>query len=84
MEKAIKKLIILCKIGNQEAKIETIVMESDIPWILGRNTMSKLGIVIDVQHGEVRMNGKIIACGSDYNDHLKKKLRKRKKELTKE
>ena len=30
------------------------------------------------------MNGKIIVCGSDYNDHLKIKLRKRKKKLTRE
>ena len=39
-------------------------------------------MVIHVWHGEVRMDEKMIVCGSDYNDHLKIKLRKRKKKLT--
>ena len=42
--------------GNQEVKIETVIVEGDIPWILGRNTMRNLGMVIDVQQGVLTIN----------------------------
>ena len=37
--------------GKQEVKINTIIVKGVIPWILGRNTMKNLGMVIDVQLG---------------------------------
>ena len=43
--------MIPCQMGYQEVKIETIIVEGDISWILGRNTMKNLGMVIDVQLG---------------------------------
>ena len=51
------------------------MVEGDIPWILGRNTMKDLGMVIDIKRGEVRLKGERVECRSRNNDHVKIKLR---------
>ena len=43
-----------------------------------RNTMKKLGMIIDILCGEVRLNEKIVKCGAGNNEHMRIKLRKKK------
>ena len=52
--------------------------EGETPWIVRRNTIRKLGMIIDVFQGEVRFNGKIVKCGTGSNEHMRIKLRKKK------
>ena len=82
--KAIKILKIPCRIKDVEVEIETTVVEGDIPWILGRNSISDLEIIIDIRKNEVRMKGERISCNMIGDGHMRMKLRRRKKELSKE
>ena len=49
-------------------------MEGEILSILGRYRREKLGMIIDVLCGEVRLTGKIINCGLHHNEHMKVKV----------
>ena len=52
------KYIIPTKIGGEEKSIELDVISSDIPLLLSKSEMKKLGIVLDMKNDKASMNGK--------------------------
>ena len=49
----LKSLEIPCKIGEHEFYIETVVIDGDVPWLIGRKTMERMERDIKLGKGEI-------------------------------
>ena len=55
--KALKEVRIPCSIDGFEFNIITVVVEGEIPWLIGRETMAKMKIDLDVARSIVTYGG---------------------------
>lgn len=72
------------KLGNIEVLLQTVVVEGDIPWLIGTEVLKKIEAIIDFGKMEMKGNqllkGESIKVTKDKKGHLRIKLRERKKE----
>lgn len=71
-----KKIRIPCKLGKTLFSIETYVINGNIPWLVGKETLEKMGAVIDLENMEIwlrDMNQRTkVRC--DQGGHLRVQL----------
>src|SRR5215469_9827209 len=76
-----KTVQIPIKIGNLTTKMKIRIVKGEIPWLLGRETMEQLGLVLDLNEEEIffkTIKGSRIKCYTDKNGHLRVPLFNRK------
>jgi hypothetical protein len=75
-------ILIPCKIGRNECFIETYVVEGNIPWLVGKESLRRMGAVLDMEKMQlwIRKYNKYMKIRNDKNGHLKVKLCERKRE----
>ena len=65
--KAVKSILIPCKVGKIEFDIRTVVVTGEVPWLLGRRTLEQMraklivdkNIIIGGDYGEIYLKGQI-------------------------
>lgn len=72
-----------CAIGEKKFFIETFVVEGKIPWLIGKDTLGRMGAVIDLGRMEmwVKKFKKGLKIRCDENGHLKLKLCEMKRQV---
>ena len=78
---SIKVVNIPCILGNQKVKLRTEIIKGDIPWLIGRETMEKMGLIIDITKREIclrNVNNIRIKCQLDSKNHIRIPLIKEK------
>lgn len=75
------KYVIPTKIGGEEKSIEMDVISSDIPLLLSKSEMKKLGIVLDMKNDKASMNGKPLILTTTSAGHYVIDLLDNKEEL---
>jgi len=76
--KAVKSILIPCKVGKLEFDIRTVVVTGEVPWLLGRRTLERMrakllvdrNIIIGGNYGEIFLKGQV------RGGHLKVNLRR--------
>jgi hypothetical protein len=75
--KASSVMNIPCWVGGEKIYIRTVILKGDIPWLIGRETMAKLKMEINVGERKVTMGAlgyRIIQVREDEKGHLKMKM----------
>ena len=69
-------ILIPCKIGNRKCFIETYIVEGEIPWLVGKESLKRMGAVLDLERMKmwVRKYKINLDLRNDKNGHLKVKL----------
>lgn len=47
--KSLKTINIPCQINKRNFKIKTEVVDGDIPWLIGKDTMARMGMIIHIE-----------------------------------
>lgn len=74
-------LKIPCKIGDKKVKIRTEIIEGEVPWLIGRETMVNMGLIMDIEKRKVYLrnfNNLEMKCNLDERNHLRLELMKQK------
>ena len=68
-----KLLELPCTIGQTKVFLRTYVVKGDIPWLVGKVTMEKLGTIIDFEEKKVvfREISEVVKLREDSGGHLR-------------
>jgi hypothetical protein len=72
--KSSKMVEIPCRIGGKRFFIRTIIISGDVPWLIGKETMEKMGMIIGVKEKTVEigeMGGMKVKFKEDSRGHMR-------------
>ena len=75
--KSSKMLEIQCEIGGRKIFIRTIIVAGNIPWLIGRETMARMGMEIKLKERTVRigaMGGIEVKVKEDSKGHMRMEM----------